>query len=471
MSIRTRMAPSPTGEYHVGHIRTLLYNFALARKNNGKFIIRIEDTDRNRYVEGAVDRILEVVENMGFSWDEDIYTQSEHLDVYKKYALELVEKGQAYYCFCTPERLKKLRADQQAQHLPVTKYDRKCLGLSDEEVKQKLDAGEPYVIRLKVPENQEIVFNDLVFGEIKINSKDIDDQVLLKADGYPTYHLAVVVDDHLMGITHVMRGNDWIPSTPKHVLLYQAFGWDLPIYAHLPNLKEVDGTKKLSKRFGSVAVADFLAEGYLPEALNNFLMFLGWNPGTEKEIYSISEFIADFSIERIQKTDLVSFDRKKLLWLNGHYIRELDTKKLWEVLDTWANKYEVKLVKSEQQELTLKILSLVQGRMKVLSEYNSLVSYFYEKPQIDSELLHKFAADKTEKIISEFIELYKTHESWEAGELDKISHEFIEKNGYTPKEAFMTLRVAVTGSKVSPPIFEVLEVLGKDEILARLEKI
>ncbi|MFA6981917.1 MAG: glutamate--tRNA ligase, partial [Patescibacteria group bacterium] len=232
--VKTRMAPSPTGEYHIGHIRTVLYNWAFARKNGGKFLIRIEDTDRTRYVEGAPDRILSVIKDYGFDWDEGPVFQSDRLPIYQEYALQLVSSGHDYYCFCTPERLEELKVSQQEEHLPKVKYDRKCLNLTPQEIEQKLKDNISYVIRLKVPDNEIISFDDKVFGRISVSSEDLDDQVLLKSDGFPTYHLGVVVDDHLMDVTHVMRGNDWLPSTPKHILLYKAFGWDLPEYIHLP---------------------------------------------------------------------------------------------------------------------------------------------------------------------------------------------------------------------------------------------
>jgi glutamyl-tRNA synthetase len=315
--VRTRMAPSPTGEYHIGHIRTLLYNWAFAKKNNGKFIVRIEDTDRERYVEGAVERILNVISDYGFDWDEGPkvegecgpYIQSERLDIYKSYAQTLLDKGFAYYCFCSEERLTKMRDEQKSRGVVSTKYDGLCLKLGKEEVGKKLKDNMSHVIRMKVPRNKAVNFKDLILGDLSFPTNDIDDQVLIKSDGFPTYHFAVVVDDHLMKITHVMRGNDWVPSTPKHVLLYQAFGWELPYFAHIPNIKELGAGKKLSKRYGAVSAREFLDDGYLPEALLNFLMFLGWNPGTNKEFYSLEEFIKDFSIDKIHKTDLVSFDK------------------------------------------------------------------------------------------------------------------------------------------------------------------
>jgi glutamyl-tRNA synthetase len=481
MTVRVRMAPSPTGDYHIGHIRTVLYNWAFARKHGGKFIIRIEDTDRERFVEGATERILSVIESYGLDWDEGPkkggdygpYTQSQRLDLYKKYADELVKKGLAYPCFCTKERLDALRAEQREQGLPVTKYDKHCAGLSPEEVAKKIDQGVPYVIRFNVPSDRDITFEDEVYGSITVNSDDIDDQVLIKSDGYPTYHMAVVVDDHLMEITHIMRGMDWIPSTPKHVLLYEAFGWEMPTYAHLPNIKELGAGKKLSKRFGSVFAVEFLREGYLPEALLNFLMFLGWNPGTEKEIYSLDEFVKDFSLKNVHKTDLVAFDRKKLLWMNGQYIRDKSSLGLLESLKEWAGQFDMGLVcEGASEEFIVSVLDQVKNRMKLLTDFNDHASFYFEQPEIPTELLVSYTKDseRTEQILLNFISLYGEVSSWDVEILEKKSHDALEQYGYSPKEAFMTLRVAITGQKATPPLFDILGLLGKDIVLTRLNK-
>lgn len=474
------MAPSPTGEYHIGHIRTVLYDLALARKLDGKFLIRIEDTDRHRFVEGATDRILDVIKDYGLDWDEGPrvegdkgpYIQSERLDIYKKYAEELVEKDAAYYCFCSKERLDELRKEQQSKGAPITKYDKACTKLSKQETTDRLAAGEAHVIRLNVPENRDITFKDEVFGEVTINTSAMDDQILLKSDGYPAYHLAVVVDDHLMEVTHVMRGNDWIPSTPKHVLLYEAFGWDLPVYAHLPNLKEKDSNKKLSKRFGPVSAISFLEEGYLPEALLNFLMFLGWNPGTEKEIYTLEEFIEDFSIEKIHKTDLVVFDRDKLLWTNGHYIREMSPEDLYERIISWKDKFDVTFPEGFlDANVGMKVLSLIQERLKKFDEISELTSYFFETPAIDKELLVSYTKDpaRTKEILESFITLFEGIDNWEVSKLEDASHKLLEEKSYKPKEAYMTLRVALSGVSATPPIFDTLEFLGKEEVITRLK--
>jgi glutamyl-tRNA synthetase len=481
MSVRTRIAPSPTGELHIGTLRTVLYDYAYAKKNSGSFVIRIEDTDRNRLVEGSQERLLQTVRDYGLNWDEGPivggpyapYIQSERIDIYKKHAEKLVESGHAYYCFCSPERLQKVREEQQIQGVTKTGYDKHCRNLKEEEIKENLQKGLPYVIRIKVPENEIVVLHDLIHGDVKFNTSEVDDMVLLKSDGYPTYHLAAMVDDHLMNITHVFRGVEWMPSSPIHILLYQFFGWDVPQIAHLPNLKEKGMNQKLSKRFGSVDASGFLRDGYLPEAVLNLLMFTGWNPGTEKEIYSLEEFVQDFSLEKIQKTDLVAFDRDKLAWYNGYYIRQASVEELMKKLKDWAQKFDIKLNLSEKKDYDLKVLGLVQERMKTLSEFNGLVSYFYQKPVVDQELLVKQTNDpeKTKEILEKFYKLYSelNKKMWTKENLDEISHKLLVENDYKPKEAFMTLRIVVTGATATPPIFDTIEVLGQEKTLERIK--
>jgi len=457
MNVKTRMAPSPTGEYHVGHIRTVLYNWAFARQNNGEFIIRIEDTDRERFVEGATERILEVIKDYGFDWDEGPIYQSKRLDIYKKYSEELVEKGHAYYCFCSAERLKKLREEQRAQKMPVTKYDRHCLNLSKEEVEKRLKS-EPHVIRLKVPDNKKIVYEDVVYGKVEVNSSDLDDQILIKSDGFPTYHFAVVVDDHLMEITYVMRGNDWLPSTPKHVILYEAFGWKLPVYVHLPNLKELGKTTKLSKRMGPVSAREFLDEGYLPEAVDNFLMLLGWNPGTEQEIFSLDEFIKRFDINKIHKTDLVAFDRKKLNWMNSEYIKNTTDEELSNLINNFfENKYDLEKVKQ--------ITPLVKTRISTLKEFDNLTKFFFESPTVDQKLFGENYKDHLIKTI----EVLEKIENWELGVINDELMKVVKSNDFHTGKFFMNLRVAVTGQKVTPPFNESIAILGKEETLKRMK--
>jgi len=480
--VKTRIAPSPTGDFHIGQMRTVLYDYAYAKQKSGVFLLRIEDTDRVRYVPGAEDRIMDTILDYSLPWDEGVrvegphgpYTQSQRLEVYKKYALELVEKGFAYYCFCSKERLDGLRKQQQEAHLPTTKYDKHCLSLTPEEIKENLAKNVPYVIRLNVLPGETIRFKDEVLGDLEFPSDDLDDQVLLKSDGFPTYHLAVVVDDYLMEVTHVFRGVDWLPSTPKHVLLYKAFGWELPVYAHLPNLKEVDESRKMSKRRGSAFAYEFLKEGYLPEALNNFLMFLGWNPGTEKEIYTMEEFIKDFSLERIQKTDLVSFDRAKLLWMNGWYIRNTSDSVLLDKLSAWAEKWGVDLtLELADRGRAEKVLVLVKERMKTLAEFKTLVDYFYTEPKLDVSAFSSQVRDGWRNILSGLIDRFANvaESSWTKENLDSIAHDYCNMSGYFAKEAFMTLRLAVTGQTATPPLFDVLELLGKQSAQSRIKSV
>lgn len=481
MVVRTRMAPSPTGEFHIGGMRTLLYNYALAKQSNGKFVLRIEDTDRERYVEGAVDRLLAVIKAYGLDWDEGPqsggphapYVQSERLDIYKEHALKLIETGHAYYCFCSKERLQQLRDDDQSKGVASPKYDKHCLNLTQDEIKQKLIEHTPYVIRLNVKHGETISFNDSTLGDIAFPTSDIDDQVLLKSDGFPTYHLAVVVDDHLMAITHVLRGVEWLPSTPKHILLYKAFGWDLPRYAHLPLLKEKGENKKLSKRMGSVSAFEFLREGYLPEALLNFLMFLGWNPGTEKEVYSLSNFIDDFSLDRIHKTDLVVFDRDKLLWTNGYYIRALTVEDLFQRLHCHALEFSYILNTSDDKAKDLKIVGLIQERLKTLREYNKLTDFFYHPVQVSKDLIisQSGSLERSKIILQSFLALFESilPTQWEKSLLDEVSHSLLETNDFKAKEAFMTIRVSISGMTTTPPLFDVLEVLGKEDTLKRVK--
>ncbi len=463
------MAPSPTGGFHIGSMRTLLYNYALARKTGGQFILRIEDTDRERFVEGATEQLIQVIKDCGLSWDEGPevggpyapYVQSQRLSIYKEHAKQLIASGRAYYCFCSKDRLEQQRNEQTARG-KSTKYDKRCLGLFDSEIQKNLKSGAPYVIRLNVPPDEDVSFEDRALGRVSFPTNDIDDQVLLKSDGFPTYHLAVVVDDHLMKIDFVMRGVEWLPSTPKHILLYKAFGWEIPAYAHIPLLKEKGGTKKLSKRVGSVSTSEFLAEGYLPEAILNFLMFLGWNPGTEKEIYSLEEFVDDFSVEKIHKTDLVVFDRDKLKWINGRYIRGLSEDEFLERVGGWLKNYGASLYpEGTDSEYVKRVLSLVKERVKFLAELPSLTGYFFYEPEPP-----KFPAHTEKDILIKVLETLNSHD-WDS--LQSALENFIESANLTPKEVFMAIRIAVSGSTVTPPIFDTLYVLGRERVVERIE--
>lgn len=480
MQMRTRMAPSPTGELHVGHIRTFIYDYALSKKSGGSFILRIEDTDRNRYVEGSVDRLMSTIRAYGIDWDEGPdkggkdapYTQSERVSIYKKYVEKLLSEGKVYRCFCSVDRLQEIRESQQAEGLPTTKYDKHCSHLSDEEIQDNLNKNIPHTIRLRVPLEGIVKVQDTVLGEIEVDVKDLDDIILVKSDGIPLYHFASVVDDHLMEITHILRGSDWLSTAAYQFILYDMFGWEPPKYVHLPLLKEVEGTKKLSKRFGAVAAIDFLKDGYLSEALLNFLMFLGWNPGTEKEIYTLEEFVNDFTIERVQKNALVSFDRQKLLWMNGHYIRSMDSQDLLSRIDSWRKEFDVSSIdNSFDTSFRISVLDLVKDRMKTLADYSVLTEYFYTFSKTNTPELSEFTSDEKRaiEILSNFHALYASMEDWNADLINQKSHEILETYGYKPKEAFMTLRLAITGQKATPQVFDILNLLGRDETQRRLE--
>jgi len=463
--IRTRIAPSPTGQdIHVGSVATALMNFAWAKKNKGKFIIRIEDTDQTRLVPGGEKKMLATLEKIGLAADESPiiggpfkpYRQSERLSIYKKYAEELVKKGKAYYCICTQERLATMRQEQQAQK-KVPRYDRVCFH-QQKEITEKITKEKiPYVIRLLVPEG-EIKFKDVIRGEITIQCKDIDDQVLLKSDGFPTYHLGVVVDDHLMKITHVIRGEEWLPSTPKHVILYQAFGWKLPVFAHISLLRNPDKSK-LSKRKNPVWTSYYLDQGIFPEALLNYLALMGWSHPEGKEIFSLEEYIKVFDIKDIQKTAPV-FDPIKLEWMNGIYIRQKSIRQLADqILEFYKNK-NVKL----DEVIVGKTIPLIQERIKKLSDYLPLCEFFFQPP-LTSEVERLWDNKDLFKKISEKLFLIT---DWKASIIGEKMMELVKEEKMKTGEFFMILRVAMTGKKISPPLNESMEILGKEECLRRL---
>lgn len=452
--IRTRIAPSPTGEdLHIGNLYTAFFNWAYAKKNNGQFIVRIEDTDRTRFVEGAEERILKTLSMFGLTPDETPLRQSERLAIYKKYAEELVEKGAAYNCFCTKERLDELRKLQIAEK-KVPKYDKHCLNQNDRSL--KFEAGKPYVIRLNVPENREIEFNDVIRGKITINSNNLDDQVLMKSDGYPTYHLAVVIDDHLMNISHVIRAEEWISSTPKHILLYESFGWDKPVFAHIPILRNPDKSK-LSKRKNPVWANWYIEEGYLPEAILNYISLMGWSHPEQKEIFTVEEFISVFDLKDIQAAGPV-FDVTKLQWMNGEYIRAMSAKNLkFKIYNFHKGKYS--------EELIEKTIPLVQERIKTLKEYDEYCQFFIERPKNYEVEITKYK-DVLQKVVTtiEDVEDWKSEAIGTA--LQKVATDMEMKNS----EFFMMLRIAITGKKISPPLNESMEILGKEECLERIKR-
>ena len=462
--VRTRIAPSPTGEYHIGHLRTCLYDYALAKKNKGQFVLRIEDTDQKRHVEGAEERIYQVIKDYGLSWDEgpDIggpyapYIQTQRLEIYQKYINELIDKGLAYYCFCTEERLTKMRETQKATN-QIPRYDRHCLSLTPQEIRQNLDNKVPYTVRMTIPANKTIILDDLVRGKIKFNTNDIDDQVLIKSNGIPTYHFAVVVDDHLMNITHIFRGEEWITSTPKQILLYQYLGWDLPIFAHLTVLLNPDGKGKLSKRHGATSARSFLEDGYLPEAMLNFLMLLGWNPGDNQEIFTLEEFVQAFSLERLHKKSPV-FDRKKLDYINGCYLR----KKTDEELFLLFKKF---LPQASDEQIKI-LVPVLKERIVKLSDLTTQTKFLFENVEYDKDLLLKKGTDpklaqvmltKTKELLTNF------------NDIQNRLLNLIKDNNWNLGEFFMVFRVAICGSTFTPPVVDCLPALGQEKTLEKLE--
>lgn len=468
--VRTRMAPSPTGEYHVGHIATLLKNYAYAKHCGGQFVLRIEDTDRERLVPGAVERIMEVIRDYGLDWDEGPgkggpyapYVQSERLPMYKQKAEELVAAGKAYYCFCSRERLEQVREAQRASNVPP-KYDRQCRTLTQSEVEQRLASGEPYVIRLKVPDNTPVVFTDLIRGRIEVNSDVVDDQVLLKSDGFPTYHLAVVVDDHAMQITHILRGEEWISSTPKHVLLYQAFGWESPVFAHIPVFLNPDGKGKMSKRKGTVSARSFLDAGYLPEALLNFFMILGWAREDQTEILSLEDYIREFDPKDISAKSVV-FDMQKLNWLNGVYIRKLSQTDLEAKLQRF-------LPADFPTEKMSAIVPLVAERLVTLADITELTAFFYRPVEHDAAVLLKKSNQAEVSLqLETTIASLEAVENWDVASLETLLRGLAVAHSWKNSQYFMLVRVAITGKTATPPLFETMVVLGKEASVARLKQ-
>lgn len=518
--IRTRFAPSPTGFLHVGGLRTALFNYLYARKHKGQFLLRIEDTDVKRYVEGAVENLLHTLEQVGLEYDEGPhkdgphapYIQSQRTDIYRKYADELVEKGAAYLCFCPPERLEEMRK-KQAELKQAPMYDRTCLKLSTEEIKARLDAGEPGVIRQKIPHGEKLRFTDHIRGVVVFETSNLDDQVLMKSDNFPTYHLANVIDDHLMEISHVIRGEEWLPSTPKHIMLYEAFGWKPPEFAHIPLLLNKDKSK-LSKRQGDVSVESYLEKGYLPVALINFIALLGWHPGKgeEQEIYTIEELIERFELEQVHKAGAI-FDTEKLDWFNYRWNKELhyqEMAKLAREIDPAAKtglnarkeqEYEFSSAELEmkfqmrrgeallkkcekhlrpewigQKELLLRALVTLEEKvLKNPAETPEHLGCFFQPKPLDTSLLlnEKMKVDEAtaRTALTEAVKALENFEEWQS--VSKIQNHLlalVEKLGLKNGQVLWPLRVALTGEQFSPGAFEMLWALGKEEALRRIDK-
>lgn len=475
--VRTRFAPSPTGYMHIGNLRTALYTYLIAKKSGGKFILRIEDTDQERYVEGAVDIIYRTLRTVGLNWDEgpDVggpvgpYIQSERMGIFKKYAEELVEKGEAYYCFCDKDRLTELKAVQEASGVNPM-YDRHCRNLSKEEIAEKLAAGIPYVIRQKIPETGTTTFHDELYGDITVDNSTLDDQILLKTDGMPTYNFANVVDDHLMGITHVVRGNEYLASSPKYNLLYKAFGWEVPTYIHVEHIMK-DKQNKLSKRNGDASFEDLMTKGYLCEAVINYIALLGWAPKGEREIFTLEELIEEFDINGLSKSPAI-FDPLKLRAINGEYIRKLTPEKFYE----YAEPFIKQVVTRSDVDLT-KIAALLQNRTEVFSEIPEQVDFIDAMPDYELSLYDNkkmktnadTALDALEKVLPVLEAI--DEENWNFETIHDKLFELIAsmevKNGYI----LWPVRVAISGKQFTPGgAFEIAEIIGKADTIARMKR-
>ena len=476
--IRTRYAPSPTGFMHVGNLRTALYEYLIAKSQDGKFVLRIEDTDQGRYVDGAIDVIYDTLKNVGLKNDEgpDIggeygpYIQSERKNLYKEYAEKLVETGNAYYCFCSKERLESLHIKDENGN-SFGGYDRHCRDLSSEEIKKLLDQNIPYVIRQKVPLDGETSFNDLVYGNITIKNCEIEDQILLKADGYPTYNFANVIDDHLMKISHVVRGSEYITSTPKYNLLYEAFGWEKPVYIHLPLIvgKNPDGTtSKLSKRHGATSFQDLVNEGYLPESIINYIALLGWCPKENREIFSLEDLTKAFSADRIVKSPAV-FDYDKLKWFNAEYIRMKSLEEFTNIAKPYLEK-----VFGDFSIDFLKVASILHQRVVTLTQIPEMIGFLNELPSYTTELfINKKSKTNLENsllVLKYSVDKLSSLESWTHDDLYnclvKIAQDLELKNG----TVMWPIRIAISGLTVTPGgAIEILEILGKEESLRRIK--
>lgn len=468
--VRTRIAPSPTGVPHIGNTRTALFDYLLARKYGGEFILRIEDTDQDRLVTGAVDKIYEIQDFLGMKPDEDPvvggpygpYIQTERLEIYRKYAQELINIGAAYYCFCSEDRLKELHENNQ-----FAKYDRHCRNLSPAEIKSKLDLGTPHVIRVNLPETGFSTWHDLVQGKLSLPNTECDDKVLMKTNGIPTYHLAVVVDDHLMKISHALRGVEWMMSTPVHLFLYESLGWDPPIFAHVPLLLGPDKSK-LSKRHGAKSVLEYAADGYLPEAINNFLFYLGFSYKDNSDLLSLDQMIEIFDENKIQKQNAI-FDIQKLNYLNSQWIKKLPTDELFNRLKSYIPEIWLK-----EKDKVVSIIEIVKKRMFTLKDFATAADYFFNTPVVDKELVLAQSNHSEEETKGWFQLALSIIENSTDYTSEKLHLEFglaQQNSRFSPREAFMSLRVAISGRTVTPPLFDCFVILGKEETKKRLSSI
>ncbi|MBU0707448.1 glutamate--tRNA ligase [Patescibacteria group bacterium] len=472
-NVRVRFAPSPTGYLHIGGLRTALFNWLFAKKHKGTFILRIEDTDQSRLVEGSVENILEAFKWYGMDYDEGIdkggdygpYIQSKRLSVYTKHAQDLIKNDKAYYCFCTSERLSKLRKEQSAQKIPP-QYDGFCRDLSKEEALNKVKKGVPHVVRMKLPKDGNISVEDLVRGKVDFSFRNLDDAIILKTDGFPTYQLANVIDDHMMKISQVIRAEEWLPSTPKHVWLYLAFGWDVPKFAHLPLIMSPKGGK-LSKRDGAVSAMQYKEMGYLPEAILNFIVLLGWNPKTDQEIFSLTELINAFDLKKVNKAGAV-FNLDKLNFINSHYIKNIS---LEELTKRCVPFYKKEGIDTKNIQYLEKVTALVKDRMTTLDEVGELTRFVFKLAEYDSSVLipKKSTRDKTKDYLEQSHGLLNGvgENDFNSNKLKELFISYIKDNDIKTNDMLWPLRVALSGQKNSPDVFDIAEVLGKAETITR----
>ncbi len=482
--IRTRYAPSPTGRMHVGNLRSALYEFLVAKHENGVFMLRIEDTDQERFVEGAVDIIYRTLEKTGLKHDEGPdkdggygpYVQSERMKtgIYMKYAKELVEKGEAYYCFCDKERLASLKTqvteDEEGEGKTITIYDKHCLGLSKEEVEANLAAGKPFVIRQNIPNEGTTTFHDELYGDITVENSELDDMILIKSDGYPTYNFANVVDDHTMNITHVVRGNEYLSSSPKYVRLYDAFGWKVPVYIHLPLITD-ENHKKLSKRSGHSSFEDLLEQGFITEAIVNYIALLGWSPEDNREIFTLDELIKEFDYHRISKSPAV-FDIVKLRWMNGEYCKAMDDDKFYEMAKPYLDE---SLPADYDDAKRRKVAGMVKTRIEVFPDIDGHVDFLRELPEYDIEMYThkkmKTNAETSLQVLKDVLPILEGTDDYTNDALYQLLLKYIEEKGYKNGYVMWPIRTALSGKQMTPAgATEILELLGKDESLKRIKK-
>lgn len=484
--MRTRFAPSPTGFLHVGALRTALFAWLVAKKSGGTFTLRIEDTDQTREVAGATENIIRTLALAGIPPDEGVmldasgaitekgehgpYHQSKRLPLYQEHLKKLIETGHAYHCFCTSERLDAMRKDQQKRK-QAPMYDRMCADLNKEDVEKRIAEGEKHVVRMRVPHEETVTYDDAIYGVLSFKGHTIDDQVLLKSDGFPTYHLAHVVDDHLMKTDIVIRGEEWLSSLPKHLLLFKAFGWDAPRYAHVPLLLNKDRSK-LSKRQNDVAAEDYLLKGYLPETLLNFLALLGWNPGTEQEIFTLDELVQAFTLERVQKSGAI-FDLEKLNWLQGQWIRRLP---LAEFASRIRPLVEAAYPAAKNDQSFTERAALIKERVTFFSEAPEMLSFLYESPVPTMDLVASAKQKIEATMVPKILDFLTTElgnidsKDWNAASITTTLEAALPASGFKKGQVLWPLRAILTGKEFSPGAYEVAALLGKDETMKRLRR-